>query len=85
MRCFHGKYKREIPEEERVKDPDFDIDIYQLLASGIKFGLNFTDFYELDFVTLINLLEVYSPDAQKNKDPMHKYRKATQKDIDLIT
>lgn len=46
---------------------------------GLKLGLTIQDMGEMDFVYLINLLDASMP-TQKPR-----YRKATQKDIDMIT
>jgi len=73
--------------EEKYKakaktDQDLDIDVYSLIATGLKVGLRLNDFYELDFVTLINILDSF---YESNNHRKPKYREATQQDIDMIT
>jgi hypothetical protein len=50
-----------------------------MMVMGLKIGLRYEDFGKMDYVTLINLLDASMP---PKKEP---YRKATQKDIDMIT
>lgn len=66
-------------ERQQSKDKEFDIDIYGLMAAGLKIGLRYEDYGKMDYVTLINLLDASLP---PKKEP---YKKATQKDIDMIT
>ena len=47
--------------------------------AGLRIGLRYEDYGKMDYVTLINLLEASMPSKKE------KYRKATQKDIDMIT
>lgn len=82
--CFHGKYKYEHDKEEKKKQSqDDEFDIYDLILSGMRVGIAYDDFHDMDYVTLINILETYyrSISKQKNKS---KYREATQQDIDMI-
>ena len=50
-----------------------------LISMGLKLGVTLDNMKDMDFVYLINLLDASLPQTKP------KYRKATQKDIDLIT
>ena len=76
--CFHGHYQREPSEAEvvRNRNKDIEIDVYEMIALGLKIGLRMEDMGNMDFVFLINLLDTIMP---------KKVRKPTQADIDMIT
>ena len=75
--CFLGHYQNETNVESTPTD--FEINVYELMVMGLKIGIRYEEYRDMDFVTLLNLLDASMP----KKKP--KYRTATQKDIDAIT
>ena len=77
--CFQGRYRTEDKSEH--KESDRQLDIYELMAFGLKVGISMKDYDDMDFPLLVNLLDASLP-KQKDKP---KYREATQEDIDFFT
>ena len=77
--CFQGRYRTEDKAER--KESDRQLDIYELMAFGLKVGISMKDYDDMDFPLLVNLLDASLP-KQKDKP---KYREATQEDIDFFT
>ena len=77
--CFQGRYRTEDKSER--KESDRQLDIYELMAFGLKVGISMKDYDDMDFPLLVNLLDASLP-KQKDKP---KYREATQEDIDFFT
>ena len=49
------------------------------MVMALRLGIRMNDFANMDYPLLVNLLDASIP------KPKPKYRKATQKDIDMIT
>jgi len=74
MPCFKGTYLESDSTDK--KTDDVELNVFELMVMGLKLGISYTDFYEMNLVTLINILTTaYKP----------KKRKPTQEEIDLIT